>query len=173
MLKETHHLRACGSILGIAVLLAVDPAGTRASVSGQSAVTRGERPATVALVDHLPKLEKEYIAVVRRYSGGPDVIILDRETADPDVLDAATRTLIHARRVFGDRPTQVRGRRFQTVTLGVRLTPRPRKWSARNSTAIKSAFDRLQSASSRHVPGLGRVQVVAFVPPSPPQRSPR
>jgi hypothetical protein len=120
-------------------------------------------------VDTLPSLRERYAAVILRTAGpaGRDLVLLPRGAASGALLDAATRTLLHARATQGLRPAALHGRPFQTITLGVRYSEAPLEWALQNVPRAQGLVDRLLVAPPRAVPGVGVVPALVFYPPTP------
>lgn len=131
-----------------------------------SAVSRSI-PVTVALVDKLPQLNQEYAAVIMRVVDPHphDVILLSRATASGELLDAATRTLLHARSLQGERPRVYKGRGFRTLTIGVRANHPSAEWARKEIPLAQRVVDRLRGAPGRTINGVGTVPAIDFYPP--------
>lgn len=146
-----------------------------ATIAAQSTGTApvASRPGavTAVLVDSLPVLRggREYGAVILRRAGATpgDVVLLPRATASGELLDAAVRTLLHARAQQGDRPVAYRGQTFRTLTIGVRPNTASGMWAARQVPLAQRIVDRLASTSPRAIAGVGTVPAVDFYPPQP------
>jgi hypothetical protein len=130
-----------------------------------------QEPATVALVDQLPPLPKEYAAVILRRADGTqhDMILLPRATATAEVLDAATRVLLRVRQREGQRqrPTTRDGRPVRTLTIGVRPSTPSAAWAERELPRARKLLAQLRGAPIRSIPGVvGTAQAVYFFPPN-------
>jgi hypothetical protein len=160
-----------GSIFSLVALAAEPTIGASAGSQSYHQPTR-RLPVTVALVDRLPQLNQEYAAVILRISAphSQDVILLRRATASGEILDAATRTLLHSRVRHGARPTSYNGKQFRVLTLGVRMSSAPTSWAQREIPLAQRVVDRLRSVGTplQTIPGVGKVPAVDFVPPSVP-----
>lgn len=128
------------------------------------------RSATIALVDSLPHNVAGYDAIILRRSGGGDVILLLKGSSSPEILLRATRVLMHSRLALGLAPTEVRGRPFQVITLGVAMDRQPSAGGDKFLPEARRLYDQLQDAPSRTLPGVGFVPATMFTPPEPTRR---
>ena len=145
---------------------------SRLSLAAQSArpVANSQGPITVALVDSLPRLGKDYMAVILRRVGviPPDVILLPRATASVELLDAATRTLLQSRATLAAERGAYGGRRFRTLTIGIsRVAPAPGWWMDTYRVRLNAILAKVRTEAPRPVAGIGIVQVAQFYPPNP------
>jgi hypothetical protein len=136
------------------------------AVSQSAAVAaRHSERITVALVAQLP-VGPEYAAAIIRLPSGRDVILLPEATANGELLDMATRTLIHARVTQEFSNGRFRGRSVRSVTVGVRLSVPPSEWAKEHLSGARAVVARLWDAPREEIPGVGRVRTVDFFPPS-------
>lgn len=166
-MKRTHRL-----IASISVLLAlVPPAVARELGAQNSRVIVRRMPVTVVLVDSLPQLRAvhNYVAVIsRRPTADPsDVIMLPRDAASGQALDAAVRTLLSARATHGDQPSHYRTRAVQEITIGVRTSQPGQEWARRYAELSQRIVDSLRRAPRQHIRGIGNVPALRFSPPMP------
>jgi hypothetical protein len=120
------------------------------------------------LVDKLPELGRPSDAVIRRKVNGNrsrDLILLPKGTATAELLDAATRALLTARRTQGAAPNSFRGKKIKTVDLGVRNSRASAAWGSAHQKGAEGVLSALLRAPEKEVPGLGRVQAIEFWPP--------
>lgn len=124
-------------------------------------------PVAVALVDRLPDLDHEYAAVIMRVAEPQphDIILIPRATASGELLDAATRTLLHSRALNGDRVRTFKGKSFHTMTIGVRMNHAPQAWAHQKVPLAQKVVDRLQRTQAKNVEGIGTVPLIEFYPP--------
>src|SRR5215475_2824328 len=106
--------------LGTALLFAI--LAPSAKLPGQVSlnVASLRSVATVALVHHLPIKQGRLIAVIVRSVDltSRDIILLP-STASAVELDAATRTLMHARATPGLHPSSLHGKAVHSMMIGV------------------------------------------------------
>jgi hypothetical protein len=100
-------------------------------------------------------------------SGGGDYILLPKATATGELLDAATRVLLHARVLQGERPATYRGRPATTVTIGVRPHKASQAWARTKIPLAQRVVDSLMIAPVRKINGVGMTRSVEFYPPRP------
>jgi hypothetical protein len=162
------HIMLAACLLALTSVTLVTPA------DGQSrGETRPPAPVTVVLVDQLPSLQRQYAAIIlRRPDQEPrDVILLPARTASASLLDAAVRTLLHARLTQGEQLTELNGKRPHTVTIGVRESQAPAHWVELHRGRVERLFERLRQAAPMEVAGVGTGRSVTFRPPVPQPRS--
>lgn len=167
-MRPAHILKSALLLASACWIFAMTPESVVAQTTQSAPIPR--RPVTVALVDKLPSSFEEYPAVVLRRSTGQDIILLTRAAASPEVLDAATRTLLHSRILHGMEPTRSDGRSFETMTLGVRVSKVDDQWMRDYAGRLQNILDQLQKASFRDLPDVGRARALDFSPPSPRRR---
>jgi hypothetical protein len=133
---------------------------------GYAQTARGRVPITLAIVDSLPNLPRQADAVVMRSRSMGDVIVLTEKAATPELLDAATRTLLHSRLSQGFRPTGFRGKQINSVMLlGVRRSPAPSGWLEAYGGRLDQLLAAAKSAPVGTVEELGTARTVKFYPP--------
>lgn len=153
-----------------AALLSLN-APTGPGLQAQEMPSRQE-PAVVALVEQLPTLRQQYPAVILRRAGvtPQDVILLPRATASAELLDAATRVLLHMRASAGQRQTTHQGKPFGIITIGVRHSTAPAEWATQELPRAEQLLEQLRRARAQHVPRVGTFPAVEFTPPAPLRR---
>jgi hypothetical protein len=122
-------------------------------------------PATVALVDDLPRPFEGYEAVVLLRPHGTDLILLRREVANGELLDAAVRTLLHARQTT--RLPRTSYHEAGEVALGIHPSPSTAAWAERHLPHARRVIEQLQSAPARSVTAVGHVPAITIHLPDP------
>lgn len=149
---------------GALVLLALLPALTIPLPAQQALPATPEpAPAIVALADNLPL--PGYEAVVLLRPQGTDVILLSSEAANGELLDAAVRTLLHARRTT--RLPRSASHGAGEVALGIHPSPAPATWAERHLPHARRVVEQLRSAPPRNIPAIGHVPALTIHLPDP------
>lgn len=170
-LRRSLESRVRGAAAILATLSALSQ--VRLSAQTQPANTSSQTPVMVALVDSLPRLDTAYAAVIVRRVGvtPPDIILLPRHNASPELLDAATRVLLNSRATVPAGGSTYRGETFQTLTIGVKgVTMSPSGWMETYRARLRLILSRLSVAKPQPVAEIGIVPALTFYPP--PVRNP-
>lgn len=154
-------------LMGATLLIVATSVGRTLRAQPASGGRLPRRPITVALVDSLPSAQQQFDAVILRQTGptGRDIILLPRASARGEVLDEATRALLHSRVMLGVRPTSYKGRQFQTLTLGVHQRAAAAAWARDKGPRAQRVTDALLHASTHLLAGVGTVPAITFLPP--------
>jgi hypothetical protein len=159
----TRRIVGFGTLVLLAVLSALaDPLHAQQQATPAAA---HPAPATVALVDDLPLPFQRYEAVVLLRPQGTDVILLSREVANGELLDAAVRTLLHARQTTRLPRSAADG--AGEVALGVHPSPSNAAWAERHLPHARRVIERLQRETPRDIPAVGHVPAITIHLPDP------
>lgn len=167
--------RSLAASVGTLVIAGFTGAPANAAGQSEEIATVMSEPVTVALVDQLPSLggraPDAYDAVIIRRVDAGDVILLPKNKADGELLDAATRTLLRFRAqqaMRSDRRGQYRSQAVADIKIGVRNTKATKQWADQHIAKAQKVIDRLNAASTtRQIPGIGTMKAVRFNPPRP------
>lgn len=123
-------------------------------------------PVTVALVDELPPLERQYEALVVRSVTGTDLVLLAAPNVEAVVLDEAVRVLMFSRASTGV-PANRFGPRAVRNDLVIGIAPRQRRPDQSRRVRLQDAEEiigRLLQATPTPVSDIGVVPSVTFSP---------
>ena len=133
-------------------------------------------PVTVAVVPQLPAKYAQYTAVVIRSSRAEtgDIVLLPRSSATGTLLVQATRALINARAIDGERPVTIHGKPYDTSVLGVRASTNPPLLTSAELSAAQRVVSLLLNSQTprRSIPSVGEVPAVDIFPPRTPHLTP-
>ena len=125
--------------------------GMAGLMGGMPATAQAPSTVTVSLADSLPAAFRNYEAVIVLHDGQEDSIVLRRSAANGELLDAAVRTLLHARSSHGLDRFPGGGE----IVLGVRPSPSTDEWAQRHLPAARSVIARLRNAPNRDLGRFG------------------